>query len=75
MQLVIFVLEVSPAPSAVVSTCCFTGLVRVGLKIPLNENRAHVYGHPSMVRGNVWLTLCSVFVTCARVAQPVSCNS
>ena len=26
----------------VVSTCCFTGLVRVGVKIPQDENRTNV---------------------------------
>ena len=27
----------------VVSTCCFTGMARVGVKIPLNRNRTNMY--------------------------------
>ena len=52
---VIFVLSGSPAPWPVVSTCCCTGLVRVGLKFPLNGNRANVYAHVVVVRGHVWI--------------------
>ena len=59
----------------VVSTRCFSGLVRVGVKIPQDGNRANVYGHVAAVHGYVWRTLCSVCATGARVAQPVPCNS
>ena len=53
----------------------FTGLVRVGVKIPQDGNRAKVYGHGAVVHEHVWRTLCSVCATGARVAQPVPCNS
>jgi hypothetical protein len=53
----------------VVSTCCFTGMVRQ------DGNRANRYGHVAMVHGHVWRTLCSVCATGARVARPVPCNS
>ena len=33
----------------VVSTRCFTGLVRVGVKIPRDGNRTNVHGHLLMV--------------------------
>jgi len=66
----IFVLEVSP-PSPVVSTCCSTGLVRVGLKFPQDGDRANAYVYVAMVHSHVWRTLCSVCVTDARVAQPL----
>jgi hypothetical protein len=59
----------------VVSTRCFTRLVRVGVKIPQDGNRANVYEHVAMVPGHVWRTVCSVCATGARVAQPVPCNS
>ena len=59
----------------VVSTWCFTGLVRVGVKIPQDGNRANKYGHVVMVREHVGRTVCSVCATAARVAQPVPCNS
>jgi hypothetical protein len=36
----------------VVSSCCFTGLVRVGVKIPQDGNRANTYGHVAMVHGH-----------------------
>ena len=55
----------------VVSTCCFTGLVRVGVKIPQDGNRANVYEHVAVVHEHVWRTLCSVCATGARVARPV----
>ena len=47
-------LEVSPAPSP----CCFNslfhcGLVRVGVKIPQDGNRANVHNHVAVVRGHV----------------------
>ena len=49
----------------VVSTRCFTGLVRVGVKIPQDGNRAngYLYGHVATVHGHVWRTLCSVCAT------------
>ena len=59
----------------VVSTCCFTGMVRVGVKIPQDGNRANGYEHVAVVHEHVWRTLCSVCATGARVAQPVPCNS
>ena len=59
----------------VVSTCGFTGMVRVGVKIPQDGNRANVYTHVAVLHGHVWRTLCSVCATGARVAQPVPCNS
>ena len=58
----------------VVSSCCFTGLVRVGVRIPQDENRANVYGCVYVVREHVWRTVCSVCATGPRVAQPVPCN-
>ena len=70
-------LEVSPAAVTLLlfQRCCFTGLVRVGLNFPLNENRANVYAHVVVVREHVWRTLCSVCATGARVAQPFPSNS
>ena len=59
----------------VVSTCCFTGLVRVGVKIPQDGNRANVYSNVAVVHEHDWRTVCSVCATGARVAQPVLCNS
>jgi hypothetical protein len=59
----------------VVSTRCFTGLVRVGVKIPQHGNRANTYVHVYVVRGHVWRTVYSVCATSARVARPVPCNS
>jgi hypothetical protein len=76
MQLVIFrFFEVSTTRHLVVSTCCFTGLVRVGVKIPQDGNRANGYGHVATVHERDWRTLCSVCATGARVAQPVPCKS
>jgi hypothetical protein len=59
----------------VVSTRGFTGLVRVGVKIPPNGNRSNVYRHVYVVRWHVWRTVCSVCATGARVAHPCLCNS
>jgi hypothetical protein len=59
----------------VVSTRCFTELVRVGVKIPQDGNRTNMHGHVAVVHGHIWRTLCSVCAKGARVAQPVSCNS
>ena len=68
--------EVSRAPiTVVVSTRCFTVLVRVGLYFLLNGNRANVYAHVVVVREHVWRTLCSVCATGARVARPFPSNS
>ena len=53
----------------------FTGIVRVGMKIPQDGNRANRYGHVAVVHEHVWRTLCSVCATGARVARPVPCNS
>jgi len=38
----------------------FTGMVRVGMKIPQDGNRANMHGHVAVVHGHVWRTLCSV---------------
>ena len=59
----------------VVSSCCFTGIVRVGVKIPQDGNRANGYRRVAMVHGHVWRTVCSVCATGARVARPMLCNS
>ena len=59
----------------VVSTRCSLGLVRVGVKIPHDGNRANVYEYVAMVHGHGWRTLCSVCATGARVARPSLCNS
>ena len=53
----------------------FTGMVRVGVKIPQDGNRANKYEHVAVVRGRVWRALCSVCATGARVAHPSLCNS
>ena len=50
-------------------------MVRVGVKIPQDGNRAHTYSHVAVVHERVWRTLCSVCATGARVAHPVPCNS
>ena len=63
------------ARHVVVSSCCFTGLVRVGLNFPLNGKRANVYAHVVVVREHVCRTLCSVCKTGARVAQSFPSNS
>ena len=44
----------------VVSSRCFTELVRVGVNFPLNGNPANVYAHMVVVREHVWRTLRSV---------------
>ena len=59
----------------VVSSGCFTGLVRVGLNFPLKGTCANVYAHVVVVRVQAWRTLCSVCVTGARVAHPFPSNS
>ena len=59
----------------VVSSCCFTGLVRVGVKISHDGNRANRYGYMAVVHEHVWRTLCSVCATGARVAHPVPCRN
>ena len=59
----------------VVSSCCFTGMVRVGVKIPQDGNRVNVYEHIVFVHEHVWRTVCSVCATGARVARPMPCNS
>ena len=70
-----FVFEVSPALSSVVSTCCFTGLVRVGLNFPQHGNLTNRYAHMGMVHGNGWRMLCSVCTTDAHFARSIPCNS
>jgi hypothetical protein len=47
----------------VVSTRCFNGMVRVGVKIPQDGNRANRYRHVAVARGHVWRTVCGV---CAK---------
>jgi hypothetical protein len=59
----------------VVSTRCFTGLARVGVKIPQEGKRANWSGHVAVVHGQVWRTVYSVCAMGARVAHPVPCNS
>jgi hypothetical protein len=59
----------------VVSTRNFTGMARVGVKIPQDGNRANKYGHVAVVHEHVWRTVCSVCATDARVAPPSLCNS
>jgi hypothetical protein len=59
----------------VVSTRCFTEQVRVGVKIPQDENHTNTHGHVAVVHEHGWRTLCSVCTLGARVAQPVPCNS
>ena len=59
----------------VVSSCCFTGLVRDGLNFPLNETCTNVYAHVVVVRAHVWRSVCSVCATGARVAQSFLSNS
>ena len=63
------------ARHVVVSTRCFTGLVRDGLKFPLDETCTNKYAHVVVVREHVWRTVCSVCATGARVAQPFLSNS
>ena len=58
-----------------VTSCCFTGLVRVGLRFPLNGTCTNVYAHVVVVRERVWRTLCSVCKTGARVARHFPSNS
>ena len=53
----------------VVSSCCFTGPARVGLKFPLDETCTNKYAHVVVVREHVWRTVCSVYAYGARVAQ------
>ena len=65
----------SGARHVVVSSCCFTGLVRVGVNVPLKGTCANVYAHVVVVRVHVWRTLCSVCATGARVAQSFPSNS
>ena len=55
--------------------CCSPGLVRVGLKSPLDGNPANMHAHVAVVREHVWRTLCSVCATGARVAQSFPSNS
>jgi hypothetical protein len=50
-------------------------MVRVGVKIPQDGNRANGYEHATVVHEHLWRTLCSVCATGARVARPVPCNS
>ena len=59
----------------VVSTRCSLEIVRVGMKIPQDGNRANQYSHVAMVHEHDWRTVCSVCAPGARVAHPVPCNS
>ena len=49
-------------------------MVRVGVKIPQDGNRANGYRYVYVVHEHVWRTFCSVCATGARVAQPVPCE-
>ena len=50
-------LEVSPAPITLLfSSRCCTGLVRVGVNVPLKGTCANVYAHVVVVRVHVWRT-------------------
>ena len=70
------VLEVSPVTVTLLfQLVIFTGMVRVGVKIPQDGNRANMHGHVAVVHEHVWRTLCSVCATGAPVAHPVPCNS
>ena len=53
----------------VVSTCCFTGLVWVGVKIPPDGNRTNGYGHMAVAPEHGW-RCCP-----AHVMQLVICRS
>ena len=69
-------LVVSPAPVTLLfQLVVLLGLVRVGLKFPLDETCTDMYAHVVVVREHVWRTLCSVCATCARVAQSLLSNS
>ena len=69
-------LEVSPAPVTLLFQVVVSlGLVRDGLKFPLDETCTNKYAHVAVVREHVWRTLCSVCATGARVAQPFLSNS
>ena len=59
----------------VVSSRCFTGLVRVGVNFLLNENPVNVYAHVVVVREHERRTVCSGCATGARVAQSFLSNS
>jgi len=45
----------------VVSTRCFTGMVRVGVKIPQDGNRTNVYGHVAMINYTVTQGMCGTW--------------
>ena len=65
------ILEVfSGGRHVVVSTGCFTGLVRVGLYFSHNGTCTNMHAHVAVVREHVWRTVCSVCATGARVAHP-----
>ena len=51
------------------------GLVRDGLKVPLDETCTNVNANVVVVREHVLRTFCGVCVTDARVAQPVPSRS
>ena len=76
----LLVLEVSPAPSPCCFNSLFTGMIRVGAKIPQDGNPANVYGRVAVVHGHVWRTLlqclCDGRACCpARALQLVICGS
>jgi hypothetical protein len=66
IQLVIFVLEVSLAPSQQT----FTGLVQVGLYRLPNGDHTNVYGHVAVMHGHLCRTLCRVSAKGTRLADP-----
>ena len=55
------------------STRCFTGLVRVGVKIPHDGNRTNMHRHVAVVHGHVGARF-AVFVRRARVL-PIPCHA
>ena len=70
-----FLVVFTGADHVVVSSCCFTVLVRVGLNFPLNGTCTNKYAHVVVVREHVWRTVCSVCATGVRVAQTFLSNS
>ena len=54
----------------VVSTCCFTGLVRVGLNRLLNGNHMNMFWRVLMLHLNLLRTFRSVSATVARFLNP-----
>jgi len=49
-------------------------MVRVGVTIQQDGNRANKHRHVAMVHGHDWRPVCSVCATGARVSRPVPRN-